>query len=191
MLMLFITVHNSSCGKVMFSQACVKNSVHTGGVQGRGACVAGEGGMYGRGTHGRGYVWQGCALQGYAWQGFASCMAGEGSIHGGGMHGRGHAWQGACMAGGVHGREHVWQGCMAEGMHGRGCAWQGYAWKGGRHPWQEACMALETATAADGTHPTGMHSCISGLVLLSPIKYFVTRHRTFVKYKPLLLIRFK
>ena len=23
-----------------------------------------------------------------------------------------------------------------------------------------ACMAGETATAADGTHPTGMHSCI-------------------------------
>ena len=27
-----ITVSNSSCGKVMFSQACVKNSVHGGGV---------------------------------------------------------------------------------------------------------------------------------------------------------------
>ena len=27
-----ITVRNSSCGKVMFSQACVKNSVHSGGV---------------------------------------------------------------------------------------------------------------------------------------------------------------
>ena len=30
----------------------------------------------------------------------------------------------------------------------------------GGHVWQEgACMAGETATAADGTHPTGMHSC--------------------------------
>ena len=31
---IVITVHNSSCGKVMFSQACVKNSVHRvgGGV---------------------------------------------------------------------------------------------------------------------------------------------------------------
>ena len=42
-----ITVGNSSCGKVMFSQACVKNSVHRGGgmhTRGRawqGACVAG------------------------------------------------------------------------------------------------------------------------------------------------------
>ena len=26
-----ITVRKSSCGKVMFSQACVKNSVHSGG----------------------------------------------------------------------------------------------------------------------------------------------------------------
>ena len=27
-----ITIRNSSCGKVMFSQACVKNSVHGGGA---------------------------------------------------------------------------------------------------------------------------------------------------------------
>ena len=31
-----ITVRNNSCGKVMFSQACVKNSVGGGGV-----CMAG------------------------------------------------------------------------------------------------------------------------------------------------------
>ena len=52
------------------------------------------------------------------------------------MHGRGHAWQG-----GIHGGEHVWWGaCMA----GRG-----------------SCVAGEMATAVDGTHPTGMHSCFS------------------------------
>ena len=62
---LIFTVPNSSCGKVMFSQACVKNSVH-----GAGACMA--------------------------W---------------------GRAWPGACVAG-------------------------------------------ETATAADGMHPTGIYSCI-------------------------------
>ena len=28
-----------------------------------------------------------------------------------------------------------------------------------------ACMAGETATAAEGTHPTGLHSCISLLPL--------------------------
>ena len=47
------------------------------------------------------------------------------------MHGRGHVWQGACVAvgGGV---------CLAGGgVHGR----------------------REKATAADGKHPTGMHSC--------------------------------
>ena len=58
--------------------------------------------------------------------------------------GGGHAWQGACMAGGMHGREHAWQW----GMHGGGCAGQG-----------GVCIAGEMATAGDGTHPTGMHSC--------------------------------
>ena len=38
---------------------------------------------------------------------------------------------------------------MKGGMHGKG----GCVCGGG------ACMAEETATAADGTHPTGMHSC--------------------------------
>ena len=59
-----------SCGKVMFLQACVKNSVH------RGACMAGrgegcvwQGGMHDGGVHGRwGHVWHG------------------------GMCGRGHVW---------------------------------------------------------------------------------------------------
>ena len=101
----------------MFSQVCVKNSVHRG--------VAG------------GHAWVG-----HAWQG--------------GVHGRGvHVWQ----------RWYVWQGtCLVEG-----CAWRG----GGA-----ACVAGETATAADGTHPTGMHSCsvmlshsdlINGLRLIIPM----------------------
>ena len=77
-----------SCGKVMFSQVCAKNSVYE-----RGACMAG-------GMCGRGHAWQ----EGHVWW----C----------GMHGRGacvtvgHAWSGgfcvwqgeACMAGGVCGR---------------------------------------------------------------------------------------
>ena len=68
----------------------------------------------------------------------------------GGVHGRGHAW-GACVAGGMHSRGHVWQG---------GHAWQGaciaggHAWKGGIHDRRWG----ETATAVDGTHPTGMQS---------------------------------
>ena len=80
----------------MFSQVCVKNSVHGG--WGEGACVAG------------GHAWQGaclaggaCMAEGYARQG--ACMAGghvcpRGCVwQGGGMHGRG-----ACMAGGMCGR---------------------------------------------------------------------------------------
>ena len=40
-----------SCGKVMFSQACVKNSVHGGPhMHGKGS-VLGEGGMRGKGGH--------------------------------------------------------------------------------------------------------------------------------------------
>ena len=51
--------------------------------------------------------------------------------------GGGHAWQGECMAGVYM----VW-GMCGRGMRGR-----------------EMRMAVETATAADGTHSTGMHSC--------------------------------
>ena len=32
---------------------------------------------------------------------------------------------------------------------------------GGGHAWQGVCMEGEMATAADGMHPTGMHSCFS------------------------------
>ena len=68
-----------------------------------------------------------------------ACMA-KGCVHGqGGMCGRGYggcAWQED-----VHGREHAWH---RGGMCGKG---------GG------AYVAEESATAADGTHPTGMNSC--------------------------------
>ena len=59
----------------------------------------------------------------------------------GDMHGRGHVWQG-----GMHGGRGA---CIAWGMHGIGVCMTG-----------GVCMARETATAADGTHPTGMHSCL-------------------------------
>ena len=71
-------------------------------------------------------------------------MRGEGRhvCHKGGW----HVWQrgacvvkGACMAG---------RACMAGGMHGGG----------GEGVWQGACVAGDTTTAADGMHPTGMHS---------------------------------
>ena len=67
-----------------------------------------------------------------------------------------HAWHGACVArvacmagacvvGGVCSRPHAWQG----GMHGN--------WG---HVWWGACVSGEMATAADGMHPTEMHSCL-------------------------------
>ena len=78
-------------------------------------------------------------------------------MHRGGVHGRGACVVGACMCGrrDVHGRGHVWQG----GMHGRGHAWQGMCMARGMHC-RGACVAEEKATAADGTHPTGMISCL-------------------------------
>ena len=85
-----------SWGKVIFSEAHVKNSVHGG------ACLAG------------GHAWQGDMHgRGHAWR--VVCVAGGmcGGCIVGGMHGRGHAWQrGICVAG----------GCMAGGVHGRGHA---------------------------------------------------------------------
>ena len=83
-----------SCGKVIFSQACVKNSVHREGCAWQG------------GVHGRGCAWWGACMAGGA------CVA-----RGGGMHGRGACMaNGACMVGGVHGGlacvvgQHAWQG---------------------------------------------------------------------------------
>ena len=55
---MLITVRNSSCGKVMFSQACVKNSVHRGRVHGKGEC-AWQGDM-----HSRGHAWWGACVAG-------------------------------------------------------------------------------------------------------------------------------
>ena len=43
------------------------------------------------------------------------------------------------------------------GMHDRGLGWPGACMVGGGG---RACVTGETATAADGTHPTGMHACL-------------------------------
>ena len=66
------------------------------------------------------------------------------------MHGRGHGWQGVCVVGCMHGRGECMAGRHAwwQGMHGWGVCMAG----------DRVCMAGETATAADSTHPTGMHS---------------------------------
>ena len=46
-------------------------------------------------------------------------------------------------------------------MRGRGCVcvWRGGCMGGVMCGRGHACVAGETATAADGTYPTGMHSC--------------------------------
>ena len=51
--------------------------------------------------------------------------------------------KGACMARGMR---------VAGSVHGGPACMAGVCVEGG-------CVAGETATAADGTHPTGMHSC--------------------------------
>ena len=94
-------------------------------------------------------------MVGHAWQGG---MHGKGGVHGGE-----HVWQGLCMTGAgayvVGG--HAWQGvCMVGVCVAGGCAWQGGMHGKGGMLGREAHMALETATAADGTHRTGMHSCL-------------------------------
>ena len=64
-----------------------------------------------------------------------------------GMHGGEGVHEGACVVGACIVRVRVVGECM--GMYGRG----------GMHS-RGACMVGETATAAGGTHPTGMHSCL-------------------------------
>ena len=111
-MLIFITVRNSSCGKVMFSQASVILSTEGGHAWG-GACVVG-----------------GCVAGGHAWRGGMCgrgvCMARGVHGNGGGMCGREAcvAGEGACMAGGVHSRG-AWMvgnmhGGVAGGMCGRG-----------------------------------------------------------------------
>ena len=78
--------------------------------------------------------------------------------------GGGHAWRRVCVRqSGVCGKGgHAW---WRRGMCGREHVWQEGVWWAcmvvGGHAWQEqgASIAGDTATAADSTHPTGMHSC--------------------------------
>ena len=58
-------------------------------------------------------------------------------------------------------------GCLATGVRGGGCLFGGVCSWGAGIP---ACTETEPppgemATAADGTHPTGMHSCGTDLLL--------------------------
>ena len=86
----------------MFSEVCVKNSVHGGR-----ACMGGD--VRGMGVCGGHAWWKVCMMGGV-------CGRGEG-VHGGGS----MCDRGVCMAGGMCGGGRV---CMAEGsMHGGGHEW--------------------------------------------------------------------
>ena len=157
-----------SWGKVIFSQAC--DSVHRGGAWSGGVgawsrgvglvqgCVSGPGGVPGLG----GCAWsRGCLVPGGAWS-WGVCMV------------LGGTWSGGCAwSGRVPGPGGAWSGgggCLVPGgVPGLG------GWPGPRGAWsQGVCMVRggvpgprgglvetppEAATAAGGTHPSGMHSC--------------------------------
>ena len=74
-MICLITVCKSSCGKVMFSQGCVKNSVQKEGVCVSGMCAWGT-------CMAGGSAWQGCAWGDMHCRG--ACMAGECAWWGGG-----------------------------------------------------------------------------------------------------------
>ena len=59
-------------------------------------------------------------------------------------------------------------------MHGRGaCMVGGHAWQGACMA-GEGCVAGDTATAADGTHPTGMHALFWGFLAIQ--KHFLPQN---------------
>ena len=110
----------------------------------------------------------------------------------------GHAWQrGACLAKGVVCGEGM--ACIAGEVHGGWHAWQGrgacMAGGGGMCGERRACMAGEKATAADGMHPTGMHSCLLIFLFVrktyrrisSQHKFFFSQRRQLVRFRNNLL----
>ena len=104
------SVTASPCGKVMFSQTCVKNSVGgvcmAGGRAWQGACMVG--------VHTRGCMAVGVCVCG-RWACMAEVCVGV------------CAWQGMCMA-----RGHAWQGGMRCGVEGM-CGGRGAACKRDSH----------------------------------------------------------
>ena len=94
-----------------------------------------------------------------------ACMVRGACVVKRGMHGKRRVCmaKGACIVNGECTWEYVWQkGGMhgKGGIHGRGaCVTRGMYGRG--HAWQEGMHAGEKVTEAGGTHPTGMHSCIT------------------------------
>ena len=97
-----------------------------------------------------------------------------GGVRGGGHMWEEHAWWGGAYLAGDCAWWWAWRGkraCMTEGgMYGRG---RGASVAGGDMHSKGACMVRgacvtgEMATAVDSTHPTGMHSCFS--IVLVPV----------------------
>ena len=139
----FLPPANEVWGKVIFSEACVNNSVHTGGCAWLlGACmVAGGACMVAWGVHG---CWGACVVTGGLHGCWGTCMVGRGAcVVAGGMHG----YQGVCgcwgasvvAKGDVHG---CWGACMiAGGMHGCWGVW-----------FQGACIGYDKIRSMSGRY---------------------------------------
>ena len=126
---------NEVWGKVIFSEACVKNSVYRGCLVQGGVCSWGD-----------------------AWsRGGLSAPGGGVCSWEGGMPGQGWWW--CPLPGGI----------VAPG----GGAWSG---GGGLLPGVPGGDP-RTATAADGTHPTGMHSCLQFILITSFTKFMYSGKR--------------
>ena len=123
---------NEASGKVIFSEACVKNSVHRGRACLGGACWLVYAG--GRGMHAQVGA---CVPRGWAFMPGGVCMPGACMPGGVCMHAWGMHAQGACLARGV--------GVYAQGvcMHGWGHAWWG------------ACAVKGANMAKGGVHGEG------------------------------------
>ena len=110
-LLIIFTARNSTYGKVMFSQACVKNYF-------RGACMAG----------GMCVVGVVCVAGGIcvreAFMAGGACMTGGACVARGHVWQGGHAWQGVCM----HGRGCAWCGGMCGRRDGHWSGWYTFYW---------------------------------------------------------------
>ena len=170
------TVRKRSCEKVMFSQACVKNSVHRGEVCTPRSDTSGQthspgrhpsprqtatvaDGMHPTGMHSCYHLQTKFAKVMFLHmcvcpQG-GTCSKGAGGLVAGRVPAPWGVWSwGGLVPGGC-----LLQGCLVPGggcSRGRGCLL-----RVGSGPRGLGCGDPPvTATAAGGTHPTGMHSCL-------------------------------
>ena len=69
--------------------------------------------------------------------------------------------------------------CMLGGV----CADEGHMWRGDMHSGgicdTGSCVAAETVTAADGTHPTEVHSCLKFVLKCTNTKTLIREQKKF------------